>query len=57
MQRAVLAELVRAPAAMPVRAPARVTLVHVLLAGDAFEEWILNHCKYKYIKHILIFYI
>lgn len=44
MQRAEFAELVGAPTAVAVGAAARVTLVHVLLAGDALEERVLDHC-------------
>lgn len=43
MQRAELAELVRAPPAVPVRAAAGVALVHVLLARDALEERVLYY--------------
>lgn len=43
MQGAKLAELIGAPSAVTIRAPARITLVHVLLARDAFEERILDH--------------
>lgn len=45
MQRAELAVLVGAPARVPVRAAARVALVHVLLARHALKEGVLYYCK------------
>ncbi|CAH2256700.1 jg228 [Pararge aegeria aegeria] len=43
VQSSELTVLVGAAAAVPVRAAARVALVHVLLAGDALEERVLDH--------------
>lgn len=43
MQGPKLAELVGAPAAVPVRAAAGVALVHIFLSRNTFEERIFYH--------------